>query len=278
MERFSYRNLYRLLTPLYGDREAKSVARFALEAKYGITMEDIVMGKDLLTAEDADELTTRLLSGEPVQYVVGRAEFGGRWFSVDPSVLIPRPETAQMVELIVEEARERRKPCHILDIGTGSGCIAVTLALEVEQSEVEAIDISADAIKVARKNAENLKTEVGFRCIDILCAQPKSNTFDIIVSNPPYICENERKEMEPNVVDHEPSIALFVNDNDPLLFYRAISKYAAVALKTEGTLWFETNRKYAEEVKKCAEDEGFTDVETIPDMFGNQRFVKARKR
>jgi release factor glutamine methyltransferase len=279
MEKFSYRELCRRLTPLYGEREARAVARLALESEFGITMEDIVMGADMqLPTEATERLTNRLLAGEPVQYVVGRAEFGGHWFSVSPSVLIPRPETAELVTLVTGEAKQCRKPCRILDIGTGSGCIAVSLALNVEGSAVTAIDISADALSVAQKNADALGAKVAFKCADILHTTPTVSSFDIIVSNPPYICNSEQQAMEKNVVEYEPRQALFVEDDDAMLFYRAISKYAAVALADGGSLWFEINERFGSEVVKCIADAGLADAEIMNDEYGKERFVKAWKR
>ena len=279
MEKFSYRELCRQLVPLYGDVEARAVARLALEAAFGLTMEDIVMGGDLLLpAEATAALSRRLLTGEPVQYVVGRAEFRGRWFAVSPTVLIPRPETAEMVGMVAEEARQKEKPCQILDIGTGSGCIAVSLAIEVEGSAVTATDISQDALAVARQNAKALRAEVDFRCEDILTAAPQSNVLDIVVSNPPYVCESERQGMEQNVLAHEPTLALFVVDDDPLIFYRAICRYAATALKGGGSVWMEINERYGREVAACASDAGLAEATVVKDMFGKERFVKAWKR
>ncbi|MBQ6186479.1 MAG: peptide chain release factor N(5)-glutamine methyltransferase [Prevotella sp.] len=279
MEKFSYRELCRRLTPLYDEREARAVARLALESEFGITMEDIVMGADMqLPIEATERLANRLLAGEPVQYVVGRAVFGGRWFSVSPSVLIPRPETAELVEMAAEEARQCRKPCRILDIGTGSGCIAVSLALDVDDSVVTAIDISPDAIAVAQRNADALGAKVEFSCDDILHTAPSVSSFDIIVSNPPYICNSEKQTMEKNVVEYEPRQALFVDDDDAMLFYRAISRYAAVALSDGGSLWFEINERFGSEVVKCIADAGLADAEIMNDEYGKERFVKAWKR
>ena len=279
MEKFSYRELCRRLTPLYGEREARAVARLALECEFGITMEDIVMGVDMqLPTEATERLASRLLAGEPVQYVVGRAEFGGRWFSVSPDVLIPRPETAELVAMAADEARRCRKPCRILDIGTGSGCIAVSLALDVEDSAVTAIDISPDALAVAQRNADALGAKITFRNADILRAEPKADSFDMIVSNPPYICDSERQSMEKNVVDYEPRQALFVDKADPMLFYRAITRYAATALSEGGSVWLEINERFGSEVVRCAEEAGLTDAAVIKDEYGKERFVKAWKR
>ena len=215
-----------------------------------------------------------------MQYVLGEADFAGRTFHVEPGVLIPRPETAELCQWIEEdvsslEADERKQ---ILDICTGSGCIAITLGLTLPNSEVTGWDISEDALRIAQGNVEMLKAgNVRIEYQDALMLPKAAETADIIVSNPPYICEKEKADMEKNVLEHEPSIALFVPDEEPLKFYRAIAEYASSALKSEGALYFEINPIYEKETREMLEGLGFKDIETKEDAFGKKRMMKAKK-
>jgi release factor glutamine methyltransferase len=224
----------------------------------------------------------RLLNGEPVQYVVGKAEFGGRIFRVTPDVLIPRPETYELCQWLEEEERGKRKEerdFFILDIGTGSGCIAITLALDMPQAKVEAWDISAGALAVARENAQELQAKVKFEQVDVLSSLPAQGGLGwvSIISNPPYICQKEAAEMEQHVLDHEPHQALFVPDEDPLLFYRAIAKYGQKALQKNGQLYFEINPAYNQELTKMLDEMGYSEIETRKDLFGRNRMIKAKR-
>ena len=197
-------------------------------------------------------------------------------FYVDESVLIPRPETEELVDMIVDE--NKSSDLSVLDAGTGSGCIAVSLALALKFAEITAIDISEAAIGVARMNAERLKAKVGFLCQDMLDMPVVSGKYDIIVSNPPYVAEGEKKEMDGNVLDYEPGAALFVPDNDPLRYYRALSVYGKSALKYGGRLYFEINSRFPDEMKALLEGDGYENVELRRDMQGLWRFVRACKR
>lgn len=274
----TYRDLWRGLEPLYGKREARAVTDYALEVYFGLSKADVLCGavEEMIPEKAAllQRLFDRLRQGEPVQYVVGRAEFAGRWFSVRPSVLIPRPETEELCALIVEENRHKA-PLKVLDIGTGSGCIAVTLQLDMPGSEVTAWDISDLALDVTRENARRLGADITVERRDALALQPLGEQWDVIVSNPPYICNNEKKDMSRNVLDHEPHSALFVPDDEPLLFYRAITRYAASALRPGGALYFELNPLYADLTADMARQEGFTQVSVIDDMYGKRRMMKA---
>ena len=220
----------------------------------------------------------RLLSGEPLQYVTGECEFFGRKFIVNPSVLIPRPETEILVQKAVTDALTLDRPLRVLDLCTGSGCIAWSLALEVPFAEVVAVDISEDALEVARgqfpdgRNIRFLKADV----LDPGQDFPEGQ-FDLILSNPPYIMEKEKAQMRRNVLDYEPELALFVPDDDPLLFYRAIGNIALPLLRKEGILAFEINRRYGTEVCTLLESLGYHEVELHLDIFGNQRIVTARR-
>ena len=280
----TYQEFWQSLTPLYDAGEAQAIVRTVLDVEYGMTLTDIICGKvnELSSDEERnlEEIITRLQNGEPVQYVLGEADFAGRTFHVEPGVLIPRPETAELCQWIEEdvsslEADERKQ---ILDICTGSGCIAITLGLTIPNSEVTGWDISEDALRIAQGNVEMLKAgNVRIEYQDALMLPKAAEAADIIVSNPPYICEKEKADMEKNVLEHEPSIALFVPDEDPLKFYRAIAEYASSALKPEGALYFEINPIYAKETREMLEELGFKDIETKEDAFGKKRMMKAKK-
>ena len=279
----TYQQFWQSLTPLYDAGEAQAIVRTVLDVEYGMTLTDIICGKvnELSSDEERnlEEIITRLQNGEPVQYVLGEADFAGRTFHVEPGVLIPRPETAELCQWIEEEvsslkADERKQ---ILDICTGSGCIAITLGLNIPNSEVTGWDISEDALRIALGNVEMLKAgNVRIEYQDALMLPKTAETADIIVSNPPYICEKEKADMEKNVLEHEPSIALFVPDEDPLKFYRAIAEYASSALKSEGALYFEINPIYEKETREMLEELGFKDIETKEDAFGKKRMMKAK--
>ena len=279
----TYQEFWQSLTPLYDAGEAQAIVRTVLDVEYGMTLTDIICGKvnELSSDEERnlEEIIARLQNGEPVQYVLGEADFAGRTFHVEPGVLIPRPETAELCQWIEEdvsslEADERKQ---ILDICTGSGCIAITLGLNIPNSEVTGWDISEDALRIAQGNMEMLKVRnVRIEYQDALMLPKTAETADIIVSNPPYICEKEKADMEKNVLEHEPSIALFVPDEEPLKFYRAIAEYASSALKSEGALYFEINPIYEKETREMLEGLGFKDIETKEDAFGKKRMMKAK--
>ena len=287
----TYQQLWQSLTPLYDAGEAQAIVRTVLDVEYGMTLTDIICGKvnELSSDEERnlEEIITRLQNGEPVQYVLGEADFAGRTFHVEPGVLIPRPETAELCQWIEEEvssleADERKQ---ILDICTGSGCIAITLGLNIPNSEVTGWDISEDALRIAQGNVEMLKAgNVRIEYQDALMLPKAAETesslskgWNIIVSNPPYICEKEKADMEKNVLEHEPSIALFVPDEDPLKFYRAIAEYASSALKSEGALYFEINPIYEKETREMLQELDFKDIETQEDAFGKKRMMRAMK-
>lgn len=275
----TYRELWRTLEPLYGNGEARAVTDYVLDVCFGLSKADILCGAvEEMTAEKTAELNKifgRLTEGEPVQYVLGRAEFCGRWFSVRPGVLIPRPETEELCAWITADSKASASP-KVLDIGTGSGCIAITLQLDMPESKVTAWDISADALDVARENAQQLGANVNFVKLDALNAKPEGE-WDVIVSNPPYICEKEKKDMAVNVLEHEPHTALFVPDADPLLFYRAITRLAVQTLSKGGRLYFEINPIYADDTCHMMRAEGMTAVELRSDMYGKQRMAKGVK-
>lgn len=283
----TYNELWRQLTQVYDDYEAKAIARMVYEVRFGLMPSDLFIGKDTQLSTDDQkllaEITQRLLTGEPIQYVLGEAEFGGRTFHVEPGVLIPRPETYELCQWIMEERRgkkEEGRNTSILDIGTGSGCIACTLAAELADAEVTAWDISDDALRIATENAKRTNVHVSFEKVDVLNTshlnrERLATGLDIIVSNPPYICNKERATMERNVLEHEPELALFVPDDDPLLFYRTIARFAAKTLNPGGALYFEINPLYVSEMQQMLSEEGFSHTEIRNDQFGKQRFTKS---
>ena len=276
----TYRELWQPLASRYDEQEAKAVARYLLEVGYGLSMADILSGAvERLPSDDLEENQRRLLDGEPVQYVVGKAEFGGRLFRVTPSVLIPRPETLELTEWEASESDSCNAPERILDIGTGSGCIAVTLALSHPNAYVEGWDISNEALEIARQNAQDLNAEVCFRLVDVLGKLlTEGIAWTTIISNPPYICKKEADEMEAHVLDHEPHQALFVPDEDPLLFYRTIAEYGRKTLTTGGWLYFEINPSYHQELKEMLDEMDYSCIESRKDQFGKIRFIRAKKR
>ena len=280
----TYNEMWRKLAQVYDEGEAKAVARMVYEVRYGLTLSDIYIGKDTQLSLDCqtelEEITKRLMEHEPVQYILGQADFCGRTFHVEPGILIPRPETEHLCRLITKHAAIGFPNRTILDIGTGSGCIAITLALDIPNSEVTAWDISPIALRVAKGNAEQLGAQVTFKEVDMLSV-PYSPPFggvgggwDLIVSNPPYICDSEAEQMEANVLDYEPEIALFVPDDDPLQFYVPIMNYAQSALHPGGELWLETNPLYEEIIEERLLELGFN-VIAHDDQFGKTRFIQA---
>jgi release factor glutamine methyltransferase len=273
----NYEQLYQRLSNIYDAGEAKAIVRWVLDVRFGLSTADIYCGKvTQLSPNDQAELEKimqRLEKAEPVQYVLGVADFCGHQFHVAPGVLIPRPETAELCQLIEQEGG-----CDILDIGTGSGCIAITLSLDIADSRVTAWDISDEALKIARGNADKQDANVVFEHRDALALEPDVERWDVIVSNPPYICRKEADEMEENVLRYEPDTALFVPDDDPLLFYRHIMHYAHTALRQNGRLYFEINPIYADSIVDKLNDLGFADVSKIDDQYGKTRFIKASKK
>lgn len=269
--------LRRQLSTCYPEREAHAVALRVLEDAFGVSRTDVYADKvkDFSPEEELRlrHIAERLTAGEPLQYVLGEAEFCGRMFKVAPGVLIPRPETEELVSLVEQQASGR---CRILDAGTGSGCIAVSLALLLPEAEVQAWDISPEALAVARSNADRLGAKVDFRLCDILTARP-DECFDIVVSNPPYVCERERADMTPQVLEHEPSLALFVPDDDPLRFYRALAALSSHCLKPGGLLAVEINEAYGAETADLFSLSGLVDVQTLLDAFGKPRFVVGKR-
>lgn len=258
--------------------EANAMTRIIFERLKGYTPADLVLkgaqeAGEYITGK-ADDIVKRLLADEPIQYIFGIADFYGMEFKVTPDVLIPRPETAELVYIIVSDWKNK-PDLEIADLCTGSGCIACALARNLPFSAVTAIDISAPAIAVAKENATTLKTKINFIKEDVLALAPVAGKFDIIVSNPPYITEKEKAAMEPNVLEHEPALALFVPDNEPLRFYKPITIFASKSLKQGGILYFEINPEYASDIQKFISGYDFSEIEVIRDSAARRRFIKA---
>ena len=274
------RHFTEVLTVKFPQREAEQLMRILLEDLFGIDLKRQLMNPELRIDEfqyfQLEQAVKRLLAGEPVQYVTGMARFGDLLIKVSPSVLIPRPETEEMVQRICASV-PKEKPMRIWDIGTGSGCIAIALAKHFENAEVIAFDVSEEALQMAMENAESNGTKVVFVQDDIL--NPTSGFFaqpvDLVVSNPPYVCDSERAAMEANVLDWEPETALFVPDDDPLLFYRQILALSKNQLNPNGQIWFEINERMGEEVLSLCREMGFPKAEILEDFAGKPRVCRA---
>lgn len=276
------------LEGLYPSEEVQSFFDILADKYLSLSRIQIALKPDAKVSEDNSErfekAILRLKKQEPIQYIIGETEFYGLLFKVNQHTLIPRPETEELVEWIVSEqasATQKDNSITVLDIGTGSGCIAISLAKNLLNSEVHAVDISSEAIKMARQNAVENGVAVEFFQTDVLKAKSlpsgavqSEKRYDIIVSNPPYVRELEKEQMQPNVLEYEPETALFVHDNDSLLFYRVISRLAKTSLKPGGTLFFEINEHFGNEVMVLLKDEGFNKIEVKQDIYGKDRMVK----
>jgi release factor glutamine methyltransferase len=267
------------LKEMYPKGEVQSFIRLIMEKVCDLQPHQLLMGGGRLLSDEEKQsigrIVERLKQSEPIQYVLGETTFYGLSFRVNPSVLIPRPETEELVDCILKDHAKRR--IRILDAGTGSGCIAISLAHHLPASEVVAVDISKEALQTAEENARKNKTAVIFMEADILSpGDIIPGTFDLIVSNPPYVQEDEQGNMEKNVLLHEPRLALFVPDSDPFLFYRAIARLAKEKLNAGGTLYFEINALLGKETAQALREEGYTHVELIRDLSGKDRIIKAQ--
>lgn len=273
--------LIQKLQPLYDQREAVSITNELLEHITGADRLQRIIDKDkLLTDEQYHQYTSsteELLQGKPLQHVTHKAYFLGRSYYVNEHVLIPRPETEELVDWIISDHHEDDM-LSIIDIGTGSGCIPISIKLQLQHSKVEAIDISEQALEVAQKNSANLKTDVAYLKTDFLSNKSREelSNYDIIISNPPYIPQNELETLHTNVRDYEPHTALFVPDNDPLLFYRLIAQFGKTHLNDNGSIYCELHVDYAEQTKDMFVSYGYNS-EIRKDMHGNWRMLKATK-
>lgn len=270
--------IYNSLKDLYPPEECRSIATIVCRDVLNLSELDIYTGKYINLSEEKRRLLenslVRLLNSEPIQYILEETEFYGLRFFVNKNVLIPRPETEELVELILKE-HPQPTDLKILDIGTGSGAIAIALAKHMKNSSVAAWDISYKALDIAVMNAKANSVDIEFRMVDILNEYPLTETFDIIVSNPPYIAEREKALMNRNVLEWEPATALFVPDNDPLLFYRNIAQAGIQMLVPEGKLYFEINRSFGKDTVELLNEIGYRNIQLIKDIFGNDRIVTA---
>lgn len=272
------------LQNIYDVMEAESFFHLILEEKHQMKRIDLALNPDFILSEkeiqEWDLILEALKKEIPIQYILGRTEFFGLPFKVNEDVLIPRPETEELVEWIIQDAKmegfkSRDFGMKILDIGTGSGCIAITLAKNIPNAKVYAVDVSSKALKTAKENAAINQVEVVFLEKNILETNDLEMQFDIIVSNPPYVRNLEKEEIKKNVLDNEPHLALFVEDNDALIFYRKIAELAAENLNQNGRLYFEINQYLGEEMIELLHSKGFQDIELRKDIYGNDRMTKA---
>ena len=275
-----YHEIKKMLAGYYPDAEASALAKMLLVEVLHFSTLELFGGIDkVVFKKDLDvlyEMSRRLQNQEPIQYIIGKETFCGMPFVVNRHVLIPRPETQDLVEWIAEEDQQTN-PCRLLDMGTGSGCIAISLAKKLPHVQVEAWDISGEALQVARQNALNNQVKVDFHQQDILSASPGIAEWNVIVSNPPYITNKEKAEMEANVLNWEPHTALFVPDHDPLLFYRRIAQLGMNMLVNGGALYFEINRAYGTETIAMLQALGYENIIIRKDRFNNERMIKATR-
>lgn len=266
------------LRGLYPETEIRSFSLLIVGKLTGFSRTEIIVNKNthfsIEQRQEVESFIEKLKKFVPIQYILGETEFYGHTFNVNTSVLIPRPETEELVDWIRNE-NNLNADVNILDIGTGSGCIAISLKHEFQNASVDAFDISDEALETARSNAERNKLNVTFSRVDILNPPDIDTKWDIIVSNPPYVLEKEKEEILPNVLDHEPHVALFVPDTDPLLFYRKIALFTQMHLQPNGKLYFEINRKAGKATVDLLNVLGFRDIELRKDISGNDRMVKA---
>ena len=277
------KNIYHLeLDPLFPKEEVDSFFYLVIDHYLGLERFVLAMQPNLVVSKDNEEplfyALSQLKQERPIQYILGKAHFCELEFRVDEDVLIPRPETEELVYWIINEigTQNSLEEIKILDIGTGSGCIAISLAKNLPNAKVYALDISKKALQVAEQNAMANDVDIVFLEADILSIEGFKDKFDVIVSNPPYVRELEKLEMKNNVVEHEPGLALFVSDQDPLVFYKKITRFALSHLEKSGVLFFEINQYLGEEMKQLLEAENFSEIELRKDMFGNDRMLKGQ--
>lgn len=278
--RATIRHLRDTLVPRYGKGETEAIIRLIFHHLKGWNTVDLLINEDKTLSPyivgKIKEIEKRLLQDEPIQYIVGDAYFYGMDFIVNRNVLIPRPETEELVDMIVSQ--NRRPDLDVLDIATGSGCIAIALARNLPFSKVTALDISEKALETARLNAQRLKAKIDFIHADIFTHTFPNDSFDIIASNPPYVDEKEKAAMNANVLRYEPASALFVPDDDPLVFYRRIATVAHAALRAGGSLYLEINPLHSDDMQRLLSDTGFRNVQTHLDIHGKKRIMSCSKK
>lgn len=277
-----FHDFVRQITLPESEEEIRSLAYIIFDHVFALGRADVLADKPVSVSKDQqeslEEIVRRINTHEPVQYVLGEAEFYGRTFTVSPSALIPRPETEELVREALKYSSSSSGAIKVMDIGTGSGCIPVTFKLERTAAEVYATDISAEALAVAAENAARLKAEVHFIKHDVLRDELPVPDLDLVISNPPYIAASEKEQMQLNVVGFEPHLALFVPEEDPLVFYKAIAAKAFKALRPSGILIVEINERFGREVKGLFEENGFSEISVMKDIGGKERIVRGIKR
>ncbi|WP_431109510.1 peptide chain release factor N(5)-glutamine methyltransferase [Winogradskyella poriferorum] len=280
------------LDAIYGKDEVASFFYLSIEFHLNVARIQLILDPEFTLTKDETDVFFTILEDlkqqKPIQYILGETEFYGLQFNVNENVLIPRPETEELVDWIIKDSKfksQNSEPIKILDIGTGSGCIAISLAKHLSEAQVFAVDISESALKIAKENADRNGVEVEFIKADILesslledVALQQMGFFDIIVSNPPYVRELEKREIKPNVLDNEPHLALFVENENPLVFYKAITDFAVDKLKSNGSLYFEINQYLGQETKQLLVDAEFKDIHLRKDLNGNDRMLKGTKK
>tara|TARA_R110002051_G_scaffold127537_3_gene201171 strand:- start:9289 stop:10143 length:855 start_codon:yes stop_codon:yes gene_type:complete len=269
------------LDELYSKEEVASFFYILIEYYLGLERFVLAIDPNIIIKKEHEtplfEALSKLKLEQPIQYIIGKAHFMELDFVVNENVLIPRPETEDIIRCILDDVKDKESRIKILDIGTGSGCIAISLAKNIQGAKVFALDISEKAITVAKQNAINNKVDIEFIQEDILNIETLPTKFDIIVSNPPYVRELEKLEMQENVLKHEPELALFVSDENPLIFYKKITQLASNCLINEGSLYFEINQYLGKETKLLLEEFNFSNIELLEDMYGNDRILKGMK-
>jgi release factor glutamine methyltransferase len=275
-------NYHKILSEFFPSEEINSFIHLLSEKYLSYTRLDLAINASEVLSEENEKKFTialeRLSRQEPIQYIIGHTHFFGNDFLVDAYTLIPRPETEELVQWVIDDhGKTSGQSLKLLDLGTGTGCIAISLAKAIPASEVSAIDVSSEALSIAKKNAEQLEAKIQFIQADLLSNPVLNDRYDVIVSNPPYVRNLEKKWMKPNVLDHEPSLALFVSDEDPLLFYRHIARLANAYLASSGILYLEINQYLSDDLRALLKQEGFEAIEIRNDIFGNPRMAKVMR-
>ncbi|OIQ28992.1 MAG: protein-(glutamine-N5) methyltransferase, release factor-specific [Bacteroidetes bacterium MedPE-SWsnd-G2] len=271
------------LSDLYEKQEIDVFFFMLSEKQCGVSRLDLALNPDIECSDSELEVLSgaleQLIEATPIQHILGEKEFFGLLFKVGPEVLVPRPETEELVQWIIDDCKNIKQPIRILDVGTGSGCIAISLAKHLNNVEVTAIDVSKEALMLAKKNAKNIGVNVSFVEADVLNLKSQMDDFDlgkfdIIVSNPPYVRELEKEEIHPNVLNHDPHLALFVEDHNPLVFYKTILELGSALLVSNGLVYFEINQYLGEEMKTAFNNYNYRGIELRKDIFGNNRMMK----
>lgn len=272
---------YSQLEAIYPETEIAGIYGLLLEEYMGITrVEAALRAQEVLTGSELNLLQRaleRLLKQEPIQYILGKTSFYGLSIKVNSATLIPRPETEELVSWILNDFEKTKNKIKAVDIGTGSGCIALALKKNLTQSEITAIDVSSEALEVVKQNSKELELPLDVLQLDILKNSLPIGDLDFMVSNPPYVCETEKLQMRSNVLEFEPSLALFVDDSDPLIFYRRILQVANKAVKERGSVYFEINERFSEETIKMAKEIGWHTIQVKKDIFGRDRMMRCRR-